>query len=137
MHFCIFLAFCLTVEEAGLAIKVLPIWVHSAIKRHDDSKVHKENKLSFRLLGTIDVRVCLNKTEKAGVEAHNNKKVQENLEILGEIVRAILLWKLWISHDETENSRNQGIFKGLLDYEAEKKPKLREHGHLMRSRIIF
>ena len=53
-----------------------------------------ENELSFRLLGTMDVRVSLNIAEKAGVEAHNNKKVQENLEILGEIVRAILLWKL-------------------------------------------
>ena len=42
---------------------------------HDYSKVHKEKDLSFRMLGTRDVRASFYNAEKAGIEAHN-KKVQ-------------------------------------------------------------
>ena len=90
MNFFVFLALCLTVEEASLAIKVLLIWViyrlhnlQTAINRHNDSKVHKEKDLSFWMLGTIDVKASLYNAQKAG--AHN-KKVQYNLEILVKLV---------------------------------------------------
>ena len=50
--------------------------LQTAINRHgDDSKVHKEKDLSFRMLGTRTVRASFYNAEKAEIEAHN-KKVQ-------------------------------------------------------------
>ena len=104
--------------------------IKKVVKEHAMSENHINNAASLNILGKSNILSALDEGQKVSIERHN-KKVKENLEVLDAIVKTILFcghFELALrGHNETSTSQNRGIFRELIDFEAEKNPILKEH----------
>jgi hypothetical protein len=91
------------------------------IKKHEGSKKHKHNFVSFQLLGKTIVSTCLNTVcgEAEEIRKHN-EKVTKNRYLLGKIIDILrLCGKCNLSlrgHNEKEDSKNRGVFLEIAKY---------------------
>jgi hypothetical protein len=99
-------------------------------EKHQLSLQHKNNVISLGFLGQVNITENLSEAYRLSKVKHN-EQVQKNRNILSKLIDAIKFcgqYELPLrGHDESETSDNQGVFRGLLSYQAKVDPELREH----------
>lgn len=99
-------------------------------KKHGLSKVHLNNETNLAVLGNLNIRLQLDDAYRLSIRKHN-ELVDKNRYILSRIIDAIKFcgeFELGLrGHDETEESNNPGIFKGLINYTAALDSVLKDH----------
>ncbi|KAJ1203148.1 hypothetical protein NDU88_006942 [Pleurodeles waltl] len=89
------------------------------IKRHDSSESHLTNVLKLSLFGKSNIALQLNEVYSKGVIKHN-EEVDKNRYILSKLIDCVKFcgaFELALrGHDETEESINPGVFRGLVDF---------------------
>ncbi|KAL4098036.1 hypothetical protein QTP88_022708 [Uroleucon formosanum] len=92
------------------------------IKSHEKTQTHINAQLSLKLLGKQDIRQQLNSAFRLNIQKYN-EQVKENQYILSKIIDCIRFcgaFELALrGHDETADSVNPGVFKGLINFTAE------------------
>lgn len=100
------------------------------IKSHEKTQTHINAQLSLKLLGKQDIRQQLNSAFRLNIQKYN-KQVKENRYILSKIIDCIRFcgaFELALrGHDETADSVNPGVFKGLINFTAELDYALKTH----------
>ncbi|KAJ3620532.1 hypothetical protein MTP99_004473 [Tenebrio molitor] len=91
------------------------------IKKHEGSKKHKNNFVSFQLLGKTNITPCLSTVCAEAEEMRkHNEKVTKNRYILAKIIDILrLCGQCNLSlpgHSEKEDSKNSGLFLKIVDY---------------------
>lgn len=98
--------------------------------KHERSVKHKNNVVSLELLGKVNIKENLSEAYKLSIIEHNNK-VRMNREILSKIIDCIEFcgdYEIPLrGHDETENSLNPGIFRGLINFAKKLDSDLKKH----------
>jgi hypothetical protein len=88
---------------------------------HEGSKKHKDNFMSFQLLGRTNIATCLSTVdaEEQEIKKHN-EKVTKNRDILAKLIDILRLCsKCNLSlrgHNEKEDSKNRGVFLEIVNY---------------------
>lgn len=99
-------------------------------EKHEKSKKHIDNAISLSLLGTVDIKERLSEAYRLSVNEHN-RKVTKNREILSKIIDCIKFcgnFEIPLrGHDETDDSVNPGVFRGLINFASKLDPDLRNH----------
>lgn len=99
-------------------------------EKHEQSKKHIDNAISLSLLGTVDIKERLSEAYRLSVNEHN-RKVTKNREILSKIIDCIKFCGNFEvplrGHDETDDSVNPGVFRGLINFASKLDPDLRRH----------
>ncbi|KAJ1125258.1 hypothetical protein NDU88_003691 [Pleurodeles waltl] len=89
------------------------------IKRHDSSESHLTNVFKLSLFGKSNIALQLNGAYRKGVIKHN-EEVDKNRYILSKLIDCVKFcgaFELALrGHDETEESLNPGVFRGLVDF---------------------
>ena len=100
------------------------------ITKHELSKAHKNAQLELSVLGKYDIRQQLDSAFRRNIQ-HQNEEVTKNRYILSKIIDCIKFcgaFELALrGHDESEESVNPGIFRGLVDFTSELDSALKEH----------
>ena len=100
------------------------------IKKHERSKSHMTAQLEFNLLGKHNIRQQLDSVFRQSVERENNQ-IRKNRYVLSKIIDCVKFcgaFELALrGHDETMESSNPGIFRGLINFSAEIDIALKEH----------
>lgn len=100
------------------------------IKKHDSSQVHLQNVLSMSVLGTVDIRNQLDSVYRANIQKYN-EQVDKNRYILSRLIDCVKFcgaFELALrGHDETSESLNAGVFRGLVDFVSELDGVMKEH----------
>lgn len=100
------------------------------IKKHELSKNHLHNEMEFALLGTVNIREQLDSAYWINLQKFN-ENVTKNRYVLSKIIDCIKfcgMFELALrGHDETVESDNPGIFRGLINFSAELDKTLAEH----------
>lgn len=106
------------------------VHIYEKIKTHENSKVHINNIFSFSLLGKSNIMTQLSSAYRQNIISHN-KQVDKNRYILNIIINCIRFcgaFELALrGHDETEESKNQGVFRGLINFSSQLDRDLKEH----------
>ncbi|XP_025420998.1 uncharacterized protein LOC112691074 [Sipha flava] len=86
--------------------------IHLLVKlnKHENSFNHLQNEANFKVLGTMDIRSRIDSGYKLGIKRHNENY---QLPLRG--------------HDEKISSKNQGVFRGLINLCSDLDPSLQEH----------
>ncbi|XP_069464067.1 zinc finger MYM-type protein 1-like [Ambystoma mexicanum] len=88
-------------------------------KRHESCKSHIENILQLRMLGSVNIATQLDDAYRRSVMRHN-ENVDKNRYILSKLIDCVRFcgaFELALRvHDETEDSLNPGVFRGLVDF---------------------
>ena len=99
-------------------------------KKHEESTAHIDNMMSLSLLGRTDIAVELNTGYMLSVARHNDQ-VRKNIDILSKVINCVKFcgkFELPLrGHDESTDSDNPGIFKGLVDFACELDFDLKTH----------
>ena len=107
------------------------------IGKHKASKSHVNNMLNLSLLGSVNIASQLDAGYKISLARHN-KQVAENRKILSKIIDCVKFCgrrELPLrGHNETNESENPGVFRGLVDFACEIDSSLRAH---LESNLIF
>lgn len=100
------------------------------IKKHENSAKHRNNFVSFQLLGKTNIATCLSNAYAEEIKNHN-VKVKKNRHVLSKIIDILKLCgncNLPLrGHDEKESSSNKGVFLELIDFTAKIDPLLNNH----------
>lgn len=100
------------------------------IIKHEKSKQHLNNQTQLALLGTVNIQSQLDSAYWASIQKHN-ENVTKNRYVLSKIINCIKFcgaFELAIrGHDESADSCNPGIFRGLIDFSADLDQTLKEH----------
>eukprot|EP00102_Acyrthosiphon_pisum_P014947 XP_008185265.1 PREDICTED: uncharacterized protein LOC103310034 [Acyrthosiphon pisum] len=100
------------------------------IKSHEKTQTHINAQLSLKLLGKQDIHQQLNSAFRLNIEKYN-EQVKENRYILSKIIDYIRYcgaFELALrGHDETADSVNPEVFKGLINFTAELDYALKTH----------
>ena len=100
------------------------------IKKHEHSELHLRCKLELKLLGKHDIRQQLDSAYRKNIENHN-AQVKKNRYVLSKIIDCIKFcgaFELALrGHNETEDSLNPGVFKGLVNFSSELDQVLKDH----------
>ncbi|XP_063918406.1 putative inorganic phosphate cotransporter [Zophobas morio] len=88
------------------------------VKKHRSSKKHLNLNVSFAVLGKVDIRNQLNSAYRENVEKHNDQSALRG-------------------HDETHDSANPGIFRGLINLMAELDTTLKSHIEKTNNRVFM
>lgn len=87
-------------------------------KKHGNCKVHLNNVISLGMLGNVNIATCLSDAYKLTRKLNLiqlNKKIQKNRELLSIIIDCVKFcgsFELPLrGHDETETSKNPGVFR--------------------------
>ena len=100
------------------------------IKKHEASATHIQNSLKLALLGSSNVAEQSDSAYRRNIAAHN-EQVKQNRHILNIIINCIRFCGVFEialrGHDETDDSTNPGIFRGMIDYTAELDSALKSH----------
>ncbi|XP_072014887.1 zinc finger MYM-type protein 1-like [Amphiura filiformis] len=92
------------------------------VKSHKNSTGHKTCCLQLKMMGNVDIGTQLDDGYRHAIRRHN-QTVDKNRHILGKIIDCIKFcggFELALrGHDETEDSSNPGVFRGLVDFVAE------------------
>lgn len=106
-------------------------------EKHENSRKHIDNVISLSVLGSVNIKERLSEAYRLSVNAHN-KKVTKNREILSKIIDCIKFcghFELPLrGHDETDDSANPGVFRGLINHASQLDPDLRAH---LESNAVF
>lgn len=118
-------------EDAWTSIGIKDLkYLPEKSKKHSLSKCHLDNEMSLAVLGNVNIRLQLDDGYRVSVRKHN-ELVDKNRYILSRIIDAIKFcgeFELAVrGHDETEESDNPGIFKGLINYTAALDTALKDH----------
>lgn len=99
-------------------------------EKHENSKKHIENVISLSLLGSVDIKEKLSEAYRFSIIEHN-RRVSKNREILSKIIDCITFcgnFEIPLrGHDETEDSYNPGVFRGLINFASKLDPDLKKH----------
>ncbi|XP_078539195.1 zinc finger MYM-type protein 1-like [Lissotriton helveticus] len=91
------------------------------IKKHAHSKCHMENLTRLGMLGDATIEAHISDTYRRAIMKHN-EAVDKNRRILSTLIDCIRFcgtFELVLQgHDESENSLNPGMFRGLVDLSA-------------------
>lgn len=100
------------------------------IKKHSISQKHLFCSLEFATLGQVDLRNQLSSAYRLEVQKHN-EKVKQNRYILDKLINCIKfcgVFELALrGHDESSESNNPGVFRGLVNLMAEVDGVLKSH----------
>lgn len=100
------------------------------IKKHSVSKLHLQNEMNMAMLGQVDIRQQLDEGYRRSIQKHK-ELVEKNRYILSRIIDCIKFcgfFELSLrGHDESTESENPGVFRGLLDFVACLDNVVREH----------
>lgn len=106
------------------------VHLNEKIKKHEASKQHLKNVMDLALLGKVNIATQLSEAYRESIIKHN-EVVRKNREILSKIIDAIKFcanFELPLrGHDETADSGNPGIFRGLLEYSGKLDATLKDH----------
>lgn len=104
--------------------------INRNIERHEKSQLHLNNMVNLSLLGTADIASQLDSGYRLSIARHN-EKVKENRQILSKIIDCIKLcgkFELPLrGHNDPVDSRNPGVFRGLIDFACELDSSLNAH----------
>lgn len=99
-------------------------------KKHESCRSHLTNSLKLSLFGRLSIAEQLDEGYRIGIRKHN-EEVRKNRHILSRIIDCVKFcgaFELALrGHDESENSDNPGIFRGLVDVVASLDSALKEH----------
>lgn len=88
------------------------------VKKHSSSEKHLNYEVEFSLLGSINIQSQLNSAYRQSIKEHN-ENVEQNRYILNRIIECIKFcgsFELALrGHDESSDSDNPGVFRGLVD----------------------
>ena len=92
--------------------------LNAKIVKHENSLKHIHNATNLNLLGKVDIRHQIDIGYKIGIQRHN-ELVDKNRYVLDKILNYIKCCgkhELPLrGHDEKTSSKNQGVFRGILD----------------------
>jgi len=93
--------------------------LHIKIKKHENSTKHLNNVVDLSLLGKVNIAHQLDSAYKLSVARHN-EQVRKNREALSKIIDCIKFcgkFELPLrGHDESTDSENPGVFRGLVEF---------------------
>ncbi|XP_008188288.1 zinc finger MYM-type protein 1-like [Acyrthosiphon pisum] len=102
----------------------------SKISKHENSFKRLQNEANLKILGTVNIRNQIDAGYKLGIKRHN-EQVSKNRDILEKILNCVKFcgnYELPLrGHDEKVTSKNQGVFRGLIDLCSNLDPNLRDH----------
>ena len=102
----------------------------SMTKKHENTHAHKNACIELSLLGRANIRSQLDSAYRLSVKKHN-EQVERNRHILSRLIDCIKFcgaFELALrGHDESENSDNPGVFKGLVNFVSSIDAALKEH----------
>lgn len=115
-------------------------WIHQGvcdlnhlsekIKKHIGSQSHMNSVLELSILGKVDIRQQLDSAYRQNIRKFN-EEVSKNRYVLSKIIDCVRFcgaFELALrGHDETKDSDNPGIFKGLINFTAELDGAMKEH----------
>ena len=107
-------------------------WKHlsSRTKLHEQSRAHLTAAYLFATFGNNNIAQVLDEGFRLSTKAHNHK-VRANRHILARIIDCIKFcgaFELALrGHDETRDSKNPGIFIGLVDFTASLDAAMQDH----------
>jgi hypothetical protein len=100
------------------------------VKKHSLSQLHIRNVMQLNLLGQNDIRQLLDVGFRESVKQFN-EKIRQNRSLLSRIIDCVRFcgaFELALrGHDESEHSRNKGVFRGLIDFVSEIDLSMKEH----------
>ena len=101
-----------------------------SIKSHETSLKHLNNVVDLSYLGQVNIVTQLNTGFQVAIARHN-EKVAKNCETLSKLVDLIKFcgkFELPLrGHDETADSLNPGVFRGLVDLVSQFDSDLKSH----------
>lgn len=101
-----------------------------SVKRHEIGRNHLANEVNLALFGNVNVRNQLDSAYWINIHRHN-EQVSKNRYVLSRIIDCIKFcgaFELALrGHDETEESNNLGVFRGLVNFSADLDNALRNH----------
>lgn len=104
--------------------------LNAKIVKHENSFKHIHNATNLNLLGKVDIRHQIDIGYKIGIQRHN-ELVDKNRYVLDKILNCIKCCgkhELPLrGHDEKTSSKNQGVFRGILDLCTDLDSSLRDH----------
>ncbi|KAL4126426.1 hypothetical protein QTP88_010648 [Uroleucon formosanum] len=104
--------------------------LNAKIVKHENSFKHIHNATNLNLLGKVDIRHQIDIGYKIGIQRHN-ELVDKNRYVLDKILNCIKCCgkhELPLrGHDEKTSSKNQGVFRGILDLCIDLDSSLRDH----------
>ena len=100
------------------------------IKKHEMSKIHMDSSLRFATIGRVNIATQLDEGYRLAVRRHNDE-VSKNRHIVTRVIQCVKfcgVFELALrGKDETEGSKNPGIFLGLVDFVAQLDEVFDEH----------
>ena len=100
------------------------------IRRHSENKRHLENVLNLTNIGTVNIATQLDNAYRESIRKHN-QQVEKNRYILSKIIDCIKFcgsFELALrGHDESDDSNNPGIFRGLIDLMSSVDSAIKDH----------
>lgn len=113
---------------------------HAKVKKHNSSENHLKGFIEFSMIGKVDIRCQLDSAYRLSVKKYN-ENVSKNRYILGKLIDCIKFcgkFELALrGHDETENSNNPGIFRGLVSLMSELDSVLKQHIEKTENRVFL
>ena len=100
------------------------------IKKHEMSKIHMDSCWTFATIVRVNIATQLDEGYRLAVRRHNDE-VSKNRHILNRLIQCVKfcgVFELALrGKDETEGSKNPGIFLGLVDFVAQLDEVFDEH----------
>jgi hypothetical protein len=100
------------------------------IKKHERSAEHITNAIDLALLGNVNIATQLSEAYRSSINKHN-EQLRRNRDILSKIIDCIkFCGKFELSlrgHDESSDSPNPGVFRGLLEFAGKLDENLKTH----------
>ncbi|CAH1108818.1 unnamed protein product [Psylliodes chrysocephalus] len=104
------------------------VHIYEKIKSHENSKLHINNIFSFSLVGQSNIMTQLSLAHRQNIIEHN-QEVDKNRYILNILINCIRFCGALelAGHDETDESKNKGVFRELIDFSSQLDTDLKEH----------
>ncbi|KRT79045.1 hypothetical protein AMK59_8166, partial [Oryctes borbonicus] len=100
------------------------------IRKHSRSAEHIKSSMNYSIIGNVDIRLQLNNDYRQSVTEFN-ENVSKNRYILNKIIDCVKFcgaFELALrGHNETNSSKNPGVFLGLVDFVAELDPIFKQY----------
>ena len=104
--------------------------LNQKVAKHKVSSIHLNNMLNLSMLGTVDIGLQIDSGYAISIRRHN-EQVTKKRSILSKIIDIIRFcgkFELPLrGHNETSQSKNPGVFLGLVNFACNLDPILQEH----------
>jgi len=118
-----------TVEWTKTGVRDLS-HLSTKIKKHGSSQIHLRNELQLSDIGNVDVRQLLDSGYRKAIRDFN-EQVKKNRYILSRLIDCVKfcgVFELALrGHDESTESLNPGIYRGLIDFVSEIDMSMKQH----------